>query len=328
MNNLNHLISIIIPAYNAEEYLAKTLESVFNQTYSNIEVIVINDGSTDKTQRILLEIQKDEPRLKTFSQSNQGISAARNTGINHAVGEFITFIDSDDIWDISFLTKMMDRQQQTKGNVIYCGNADLSNKGIRPRISDFREQANLQGYLIQKSLLHIGCLLIKKSFLNEKKLRFNTNLKTGEDIVFICTLYCLTDAFSVPEYLYNYTHRDGSIMHRPWNKQDYFNDLSAWEELENIIKNTYQNQDREEVITLIEAKIVYYKLRLLWILLLAGRNQDLQCLIDDKFLIYSPKILSHIPRKYAGIRRIIIESRSKCLWALVKVIHRKKVNLI
>ncbi|WP_392562637.1 glycosyltransferase family 2 protein [Orbus sturtevantii] len=325
---MKYLISIIIPVYNAEKYLAATLTSVFNQTYSNMEIIAVNDGSTDQTQKILFDMQKKEPRLHIISQLNQGISAARNTGINHATGDFIAFIDSDDSWDISFLTKMIKRQQETQGNVIYTGNMDLSSKGIQLKTNDFREHANLAGYLTHKSLLHVGCLLIRRKFLNEHQLRFNINLRTGEDILFICTLFCLTDAFSVPEYLYCYTHRDGSIMRGAWTKLDYLNDLLAWQTLEHIIKTTYQNQDRKDVIIFIEAKIIYYKLRLLWILLLAGRYQDIQSLINDKFLTYSPDALSHIPRKYARTRRIIIESGCKPLWVLVKLIYRKKVNLI
>ena len=325
---MKSLISIIIPAYNAEQFLAETLSSVFSQTYSNIEAIVVNDGSTDQTENVLLNIQKHEPRLKIISQVNQGISATRNVGIEHATGDFITFIDSDDRWDSTFLAKMVARQEQTNANVVYTGNINSSSKGDQPRISDFREHDNLTGYLTQKSLLHIGCLLIKRQFLDEHQLRFNSTLKTGEDIVFICTLFCLTNAYSVPEYLYYYTHRDNSIMRRPWSKKDYLNDLAAWLKLERIIKHIYQHNDRQHVIELIEAKIVYYKLRLLWLLLLTGRYQELTQLLHEGFLTYSSSNLRYIPKKYAGIRRKIIESRSHLLWNLIKLTHKRKINLV
>lgn len=321
-------ISVIIPAYNAAKYLEQTLLSVFSQTYTNFEVIVVNDGSTDETETLLLNQQKHEPRLKIISQTNQGISAARNAGIDHATGDFIAFIDSDDNWDASFLAKMIARQQQTHGDVIYTGNIDCSSKGHRQRISDFRENANLAGYLTQQSLLHIGCLLIRKSFLYKNKLRFNTELKTGEDIVFICSLYCLTTAFSVPEYLYLYIHRDDSISRKPWTKQDYLNDLNAWQQLEMIINRSYQASDRNEICQLIESKVVYYKLRLLWLLLLSARYDEVKLLLDKGFLTYTEKNLTYLPAKYAGIRRKIIESKSPLIWCIAKAIHRKKVNLI
>lgn len=328
MKNSRYLISVIIPAYNAEKFLVETLTSVFNQTYSNIEVIVVNDGSTDQTESLLFNIQKREPRLKFVSQQNQGISSARNAGIANAQGEYITFIDSDDKWDVTFLAKMVERQQQTNANIIYAGNSDWSSQGIKPRFSDFRENANLVGYLSQKALLHVGCLFIRKQFLDYHQVSFNTELKTGEDIVFICTLFCFSDAYSVPEYLYYYNHRDDSVMHRPWTKNDYLNDLAAWQRLENIINDSYQQPDRLEAISLIESKIVYYKLRLLWILLLAGKTKELNQLLDDGFLVYKTETLSLIPTKYAGIRRKIIESQSKLLWSLTRLIHRKKVNLV
>lgn len=325
---MSPLISVIIPAYNAEQFLAETLSSVFSQTYSNIEVIIVNDGSSDNTEALLQNLQQAEPRLKIISQNNQGISAARNAGINHATGEFIAFIDSDDRWDLTFLEKLLKRQNQMNANLVYTGNINSSSQGDQPRISDFREQENLAGYLTQKSLLHVGCLLIKKSFLDEHQLRFDEQLKTGEDIVFICTLFCLTEAYSVPEYLYYYSHRESSVMRRPWSKQDYLNDLSAWIKLESIIKQHYQKSDRQYVVELIEAKVVYYKLRLLWLLLLAGRQKEVKQLLNDNFLTYSSENLAHLPKKYAGIRRKLIESKNSLIWKLVKLTHRRKINLV
>lgn len=327
MNTLQPSVSVIIPAYNAEKYLVETLVSVFNQTYRNIEVIVINDGSIDNTLNILQQFQQNEPRLKIIDQPNQGISAARNAGINNASGNFIAFIDSDDKWDASFLSKMILRQQQTNGDIIYTGNSELSSKGIRIRKSDFREKTNLVGYLSEKSLLHVGCLLIKKQFLDQHNIRFKNNLKTGEDILFICSLFCLSNAFCVPEHLYFYIYRDDSVMHKKWTRKDYLLDLSAWEILEKTIKSTYQGNDRNEAIALIGAKIVYYKLRLLWILLLAGRYDELKTMLNDGFLKYSSNDLALIPPKYAGIRRKIIESKSSIIWSITKLVCHKKVNL-
>ncbi|MCO6524378.1 MAG: glycosyltransferase [Candidatus Schmidhempelia sp.] len=323
------LISIIVPTYNAEHYLTITLTSIFNQTYTNFEVIVVNDGSIDNTETILKTIQHQEPRLKIINQTNQGISNARNVGIVHAKGEFIAFIDSDDRWHPTFLAKMVQRQQQTAGEIIYTGNIDCSIDAEKPRISDFREQDNLCGYLTQKSLLHIGCLFVRKALLEKNKITFNSALKTGEDIVFICHLFCLTNAYSVPEYLYYYTHRDNSIMHKPWTSQDYLNDLMAWQELEQIIKQYYQQKNRTYIISLIESKIVYYKLRLLWLLLVVGRHQELIDLLNSGFLTYDVHHLPYLPKKYAGIRRKIILSKNKLLWKLVSIIHAKhKINLV
>src|SRR3712207_5841233 len=90
------LISVIVPAYKGEKTIQKTIESVLNQTFTDFELIVINDGSQDATLDVVSSIQ--DSRLKLFSYPNAGISTTRNRGIYHAVGEYISFIDADDLW--------------------------------------------------------------------------------------------------------------------------------------------------------------------------------------------------------------------------------------
>jgi glycosyltransferase involved in cell wall biosynthesis len=89
-------ISVVVPSYNAEHTILQTVESVQKQTLSNIEIIIINDGSTDRTLELLQSIT--DQRLKIFSYKNGGLPVARNRGISHAKGEFISFIDADDLW--------------------------------------------------------------------------------------------------------------------------------------------------------------------------------------------------------------------------------------
>lgn len=91
------MISVIVPVYNVEKYLEECLESIQNQTYSNIEIILVNDGSTDKSKEICEKYCKQDSRFKLINQTNQGQSVARNTGVAASTGEFIAFVDSDDI---------------------------------------------------------------------------------------------------------------------------------------------------------------------------------------------------------------------------------------
>ena len=94
-------ISIIIPVYNVEMYLEKCLESVLNQTYKNLEVILVDDGSTDKSGLICDEYQKNDSRIRVVHQDNQGLAAARNTGLQYVSGEYFSFVDSDDYIDLN-----------------------------------------------------------------------------------------------------------------------------------------------------------------------------------------------------------------------------------
>ena len=100
----NQLISVIVPVYNVEEYLKQCLDSILEQTFSNYEVILVNDGSTDSSGLICQEYAEKDARIRYFEKENGGLSDARNYGIEQAQGEYLTFVDSDDFLDASHLT--------------------------------------------------------------------------------------------------------------------------------------------------------------------------------------------------------------------------------
>ena len=93
---MNEIISVIVPVYNVEKYLDRCLQSILGQTYTHLEVICVNDGSTDNSISILKEYEKKDGRIKIITKPNGGLSSARNTGLKHATGTFVSFIDSDD----------------------------------------------------------------------------------------------------------------------------------------------------------------------------------------------------------------------------------------
>ena len=97
------MVSIIIPAYNAEKYIEETINSVLNQTYNNWELIIIDDGSNDKTAEIINTLYKDDNRIKYFFQNNTGVSDARNNGLSKSKGKYIALLDADDVWEVNNL---------------------------------------------------------------------------------------------------------------------------------------------------------------------------------------------------------------------------------
>ena len=101
------MISVIVPVYNVEKYLEECLDSIKNQTYSAIEVILVNDGSTDSSKEICEKYCKQDSRFLLTNQENQGLSAARNKGVEISTGEYIVFVDSDDIIKTNYLEKLM-----------------------------------------------------------------------------------------------------------------------------------------------------------------------------------------------------------------------------
>ncbi len=121
---INDMISIIIPAYNADDYLANTVESVLNQTYPDFELLLIDDGSTDHTHEIVQSFQNRDNRIKYYYKPNGGVSSARNLGIEKAKGESFTFLDSDDTYEPAFWRKCIAGLNRREN---YCVIADITN---------------------------------------------------------------------------------------------------------------------------------------------------------------------------------------------------------
>ena len=115
------MISVVIPAYNSERSIERCVKSVLSQTYPSFEVIVVDDGSKDKTLTICLEMEKTNPRLRVYHQTNQGVSAARNAGLDQACGEWVAFVDADDWVDPEMFGAMLDKARETGADVTECG---------------------------------------------------------------------------------------------------------------------------------------------------------------------------------------------------------------
>ena len=106
------LVSIVVPVYNVEEYLRECIDSICTQTYENIEIILVDDGSTDTSPEICDTYQKIDSRIRAFHKNNGGLSDARNYGLNVATGEYIAFVDSDDYIDESFVKKLLQAAEE------------------------------------------------------------------------------------------------------------------------------------------------------------------------------------------------------------------------
>ncbi len=178
--NSTPLVSVIIPAYNAEKFLPKTLESVLSQTYKNIEVLIIDDGSQDGTAEIVKSIAQKDSRVMLLQQENLGVAAARNLGIDNSKGEFIAPIDADDIWYPRNLEKQVQCMQQADSSVglVYSWSIDINEED--KLTGDFRA-ANIEGDVFTTLLCHnflgnASSTLIRRSCI-EKIGGYNTQLK-------------------------------------------------------------------------------------------------------------------------------------------------------
>lgn len=174
-------ISIIIPAYNVERTILETIESVQQQTFSNFEIIVINDGSTDQTLEVLKNVQDE--RLKVFSYENGGVSVARNRGISYAKGQFIAFLDADDLWTPDKLELQLAALQHKKeAGVAYSWTYFKYEKEERSYADESNSfEGNVYADLLLKNFLHNGSNPLIRREAIEYVGFFDPTLKIGED---------------------------------------------------------------------------------------------------------------------------------------------------
>ena len=216
MNN-HPLISVIVPVYNVEKYLRKCLDSICGQTYRNLEILCVNDGSTDGSAAILEEYADRDKRIKVFRQKNAGLSAARNTALEVATGEWIAGVDSDDYLESdAFEYALAEADDQT----------DIITYGVQVTWQDVPDDPRMQQYfdihfkgkhaasvdLISQSPVTFWDKLWRKSLID----RFNCRFPVGlwyEDTYFYYALAPFARKISYrPDKKYHYVRRGGSIM--------------------------------------------------------------------------------------------------------------------
>ena len=124
-----NLVSIITPMYNAEKYVGLTIDSVIAQTYKNWEMIIVNDGSKDNCAEIVKEYTQKDKRIKLINQPNAGSAAARNNALRNAVGQYICFLDTDDLWDNNFLEKQISFLKEKNAALVFSSYRRIDEKG-------------------------------------------------------------------------------------------------------------------------------------------------------------------------------------------------------
>jgi len=251
MNKINkHYISIIIPVYNVEQYLAECLNSIINQSYTDYEIILINDGSTDMSGKICDAFSKTYANIITIHQNNVGVGAARNVGIENAKGDYLYFLDSDDYISNNFFEKVTEYLDENPDILQfgYC-QVNLSGKVKGKRIPRFNNIRNLKlerNRLIEIFQVGIGnelwTKLFKKEVILTNKILFD-NKRRGQDITFIVkVLEKANTLLAIEETLINYRMVMGT-------RKKYDSDIIK-NHIENFsyITNLFRNNCHEESV--------------------------------------------------------------------------------
>lgn len=216
----NVKVSIIIPAYNVEKYILKCINSLLEQTEKEIEIIVVDDGSKDKTNLIVKEIIKKHANIVLIEQENKGVSAARNTGLQNAKGKYTMFIDADD-WLEKDAIENLYKTAETESYELIRFEKVIELPYKRVASNPIFEEENITPQDLQKKFLEVGslnsvCLNFTLSkLIQDNKIVFNDNLKFAEDMIF--TLDLITKAKNVkylPNAYYHYEYNFDNVSNK------------------------------------------------------------------------------------------------------------------
>ena len=247
-------ISIITPVFNVEKCISKTIKSIINQTYNDFELILVDDGSLDKSIEIAEQLlETSEVNYKIISQKNSGVSSARNRGIDESCGEYIFFLDSDDYIDENFLYEMSKKIEETSCDVVFSGYSEVDAEGkilvenrtpwIENEISGV-EAAVKQLY--DDIVIGMRNTVYRASIIKENKIKFDSKRKYGEDMVFVIkTLINAKEVCCVKKVLAYYVIWESAVTQNPSLKhldcyysfvdlRDYLNGLNNVKDAEDF----------------------------------------------------------------------------------------------
>lgn len=206
------IISVIVPVYNAEKYLRRCVDSILSQTYTNFELLLIDDGSKDASGIICDEYASKDYRVRVFHKPNGGVSSARNFGIDNARGEWISFVDADDWLEAEMYEYMLREVGTSDAKLALCGFNEVKNGNHTVFLPDMRQgkETFVRNYFLRGWLV-VWNVLIDRRSLEESKIRFDETVKIGEDAHVLFRLFCLfSDIVIVNSPLYNYNRMNES----------------------------------------------------------------------------------------------------------------------
>jgi len=237
MENNQPLVSIIIPTYNGEKHIEATLKSIINQDYKNLEIIVVNDVSTDNTAEITKKILSESRRKFQFIERSQngGQCASRNTGLKFSNGEYVIFFDHDDLAEKNFVSTLLNEAEEVQADLVFCGikhfyeaQNKFEDEPITLKEKFFTPEFYLRAWATQKmKFWSVWNFIFKKNFISKINLRFNEQCKLGEDTEFVLKAIAAAEKISfVKENLYIYVHHSGMTSMKYRKNRKIFESLA------------------------------------------------------------------------------------------------------
>ena len=216
------LVSIIVPVYNVEKYIEECIRSIIEQTYSNIEILLINDGSIDNSYDICKKLLMNDKRIRLFNQENSGVSRSRNVGLQNAKGKYICFVDSDDYVTRDFIEQLVN--PMNKYGISICGYNRIENGMIKKEyVTKCNNIDDLYKKIFAEYTIHTGCCnkCFHSEIIKKYNLVFDETISVGEDMVFLARYlnYVNNNYIYIERALYNYRKNEESALQKTYTNK-------------------------------------------------------------------------------------------------------------
>lgn len=312
-------LSIIVPVYGVEKYIDKCLDSLVKQSLKEIEIIVVNDGTKDNSQKIIDKYVKKYPeKIKSYIKENGGQGSARNYGLEKANGEYIGYVDSDDFVEKDMYKKLYNKAKENNYDIVVCGNYNVSEDYQNKNIDAFINNYNTDLENIFFGKMAVWNKIYKRDILIKNKLEFKEKV-WYEDLAFTLKAIMNSNTFAfIDEPLYDYLIREGSTM----NNSNVKRNLEILEAFNDILSYIQHNK-KEEYFSKIEFLAIDH-------IYISAIVRVLKAEADDKVKRETiNKLLDYMNKKFPNYKNNkYINTLSKNRKIIYKLINIKMYGLI
>ena len=230
-------VSVIMPVYNSEKYLRESIQSVIKQTYTNFELILVNDESIDCSLQICYEYQLCDVRIRVINIRHSGTSHARNIGLKVASGKYLSFLDIDDRWEPTFLEELIALLDKNPNiDFVYSGSDELDKNRNVINVQENYKVGKFNIYIYKSGELRIpfnmDSFIVRRNLIIRYKINFPEGYKISEDICFFLKILCVVPAYYVPKVLTHYCRHDDSTTTSSWSARKWESTVLIFRDVE------------------------------------------------------------------------------------------------
>lgn len=310
-------VTIVIPVYNSEKYISRCLDSILAQTYKDINILVINDGSKDNSQKIINEYKERYDNIIAIEQENMGVSKTRNKAINMVKTKYIMFIDNDDYIDIDYVENHIKYIKEENLDVVMSGYRRITeNKKILKNVS--LEDEEWSKFMV----LAPWAKIYKREYLIEKNIRFLEN-NIGEDVYFNMQALQLTNKIKIIKYVgYNWFFNTKSISN---TSQKNYKELNVF----GLLNKTYEVLKKDKILEeKYEINELYFYRYIIWFLIFSmkkAKKRDIYIQYNEMFKWFTERFPNYKKNKLIGIGSPKGEKRSlQFLYLIFRIAQKIK----